>query len=84
VTVSDIFSSKIDPVLIFYTFRHDGGSVCNKPSPSPQRNKVAIIAISVVVPVLVVILLLLAYFIWWEKRKPNGVHPVAQFFTDMY
>ncbi|CAD6225221.1 unnamed protein product [Miscanthus lutarioriparius] len=53
---------------------HDGGSVCNKPSPSPQRNKVAIIAISVVVPVLVVILLL-AYFIWWQKRKPN-VQPV--------
>ncbi|XP_021308499.1 putative leucine-rich repeat receptor-like serine/threonine-protein kinase At2g04300 isoform X1 [Sorghum bicolor] len=56
-------------------FRHDAGSVCNKPSPSPPRNKATIIAISVVVPVLVVILLLLAYFIWWEKRKPN-VQPV--------
>ncbi|XP_062198459.1 probable LRR receptor-like serine/threonine-protein kinase At1g51810 [Phragmites australis] len=52
-------------------FRYDSdGNMCNKPPPSPPRNKVAIITISVVVPVLVVVVLL-AYFIWREKRKPN-------------
>ncbi|PWZ14730.1 putative leucine-rich repeat receptor-like serine/threonine-protein kinase [Zea mays] len=62
-----IFSSDL---IILYTSRRDfDGSVCNKPSSSPSRNKVAIIAISVVVPVLVLIVLL-TYFIWWQKRKP--------------
>ncbi|XP_062198812.1 probable LRR receptor-like serine/threonine-protein kinase At1g51810 [Phragmites australis] len=52
-------------------FSYDSdGYMCNKPPPSPPRNKVAIIAISVVVPVLAVVVFPLAYFIWREKRKP--------------
>jgi len=65
-------------MIILYNFRYDHhGSKCNTSSRSPPRNKAAIVAISVVVPVLVVLLVLVAYFVWREKRKANGMHPVS-------
>ncbi|XP_066336156.1 probable LRR receptor-like serine/threonine-protein kinase At1g05700 isoform X2 [Miscanthus floridulus] len=70
----------VDSIYKNYTesliFRYDSDShTCSNPLPPPSsgpRNKVAIIAVSVVVPVLLLAALLL-YLIWRrEKTKPNG------------
>ncbi|KAM0921430.1 hypothetical protein ACQ4PT_006824 [Festuca glaucescens] len=58
-----------EPLIFRYESVED---MCNKTiSPTPSRNKTAIISTSVVVPIVVVAGLVLSYFIWRWKRKPK-------------
>uniref|UniRef100_A0ACD5YA86 Uncharacterized protein n=1 Tax=Avena sativa TaxID=4498 RepID=A0ACD5YA86_AVESA len=52
-------------------FRYESAEdMCNKTiSPTPSKNKTAIISIAVVVPIVVVVGLVLSYLIWRRKRK---------------
>jgi hypothetical protein len=69
-----LFSHESTNLIVLWNFRYDSdGYVCGKTINQP-KNRATVIAISVVVPVMVAIVLLLAYYIWREKRRPNGTY----------
>lgn len=66
----------INSELLFpcnFRYLSDGDKCNTTVTPSPSRNRSAVmLAVSIVAPVLVVAILFLAYLIWRAKKRPNS------------